>query len=58
MEPRATHSKSGAQSNAVRKINMPKVAPKKATKAVKAKSKKADITKAQKAEGVSPTVAH
>ena len=58
MELRATHSKTGAQSNTAGKVNMPKGAPKNATKAVKAKSKKADVAKAQKAEGVSPTVAH
>ncbi|KAI0725075.1 hypothetical protein C8Q72DRAFT_934617 [Fomitopsis betulina] len=45
----ATHSKTGAQSNTAGKVNMPKGALKNATKAVKAKSKKADVAKAQKA---------
>ena len=41
MEQRATRSKTGAQSNVAGKVSLPKGAPKTATKAVKAKSKKA-----------------
>ena len=37
---------------------MPKGAPKTATKAVKVKSKKADLAKVQKAEGVSLNASH
>ena len=51
-------SKTGAQSNIAGKVSMPKGAPKTTTKAVKAKSKKADLAKAQKAEGVSRNVSH
>ena len=58
MEQRATQSKTGAQSNVAGKGSMSKGAPKTATKAVKAKSKKADLAKAQKAEGVSCNVSH
>ena len=47
MEQRATRSKTGAQSNVAGKVSLPKGAPKTATKAVKAKSKKADLAKAQ-----------
>ena len=58
MEQRVTHSKNGAQSNVAGKVSMPKGAPKTAMKAVKAKSKKADLAKAQKAEGVSHDASH
>ena len=58
MEQRATRSKTGAQSNVAGKVSLPKGAPKTATKAVKAKSKKADLAKVQKAEGVSLNASH
>ena len=58
MEQRATQSKTEAQSNVAGKVSLPKWAPKTATKAVKAKSKKADLAKAQKAEGVSLDASH
>lgn len=58
MEPRAMRSRTGSQSNAAGKNSMPKGALKTATKAVKAKSKKADLAKVQKAEGVSCNVPH
>ena len=58
MEQRVTHSKTGAQSNVAGKVSMPKGAPKTTMKAVKAKSKKADLAKVQNAEGVSHNVSH